>query len=116
VSTIDPENIVTSFKKIEELATLLDTRENNEWMRLMKAPHFLHSQLNEVFRESNLQQVQQKIQLLLSEIESLQKIATHHRFLNGSAIKIWSALKCTHDSLTAFYKSLTNEKPSSHHD
>jgi hypothetical protein len=108
VSAIDPENIVTSFKKIEELSTHLDTWENNEWMRLMKAPHFLHRQLNEVFRERDLKQVHQKIQILLSEIESLQKIATHHPFLNGSAVRIWSALKCTHDSLTAFSKSLTD--------
>lgn len=84
----------------------LVSKENNEWMRLMQAPHYLQQELHQIFKSPNPQTTKKALEKLICETEELLKIAAHHKFLNGNSVKIWSQLKSIHTSLIEFEKSL----------
>src|SRR5687768_1797501 len=96
---INSESILVCYLKIKELHTQLDTPENNEWMRLMRSPHYLEKELNAILKEREQVISNLALSKLILETEELLQIAAHHKFLNGNAIRIWSILKSIHTKL-----------------
>jgi hypothetical protein len=103
---INSGSVLISYLKIKDLQSQLDTKENNEWMRLMHAPHFLNQELNSILKEREVSLSKKALRKLILDTEELLKIAAHHKFLNGNSIKVWSPLKSVHTALVEFEKSL----------
>ena len=105
---INSGSVLISYLKIKDLQTQLDTKENNQWMRLMHAPHYLHQELNAILKEREISVAKKNLHKLILETEELLKIAAHHNFLNGKSIKVWSTLKSVHTALMEFEKSIND--------
>ena len=105
---INSGSVLVSYLKIKDLQAQLDTKENNEWMRLMHAPHYLHQELNNILKEREISIAKKNLHKLILETEELLKIAAHHKFLNGNSIKVWSPLKSVHTALLEFEKSIND--------
>ncbi len=102
----DSESLINGYKRIKDLETLLSSKENQEWQKLIQSPAIIEKKLNQILKSTDHQKAKQECSKLITEIDGLIHLAAHHKFLNGQSVRIWSVLKNIQDTISKFSDSL----------